>query len=155
MRTWVRFLVSLSGLRIQCCHELWCRLQTWLRSGVAVLWCRLAAVAPTQPPAWERPYATSTALKKKRKKKKEFAPFCCGIVFPRVNIPPFVTSSCIEGDFGVCSLWLSQRLPLWTLAYRLSPHWFYPTRKIWWKENPKRGKSRVFEDRAFSLCEWL
>ena len=29
--------VSLSGLRIWCCHELWCRLQTWLRSVVAVM----------------------------------------------------------------------------------------------------------------------
>ena len=26
----------LSGLRIQCCRELWYRLQTWLGSGVAV-----------------------------------------------------------------------------------------------------------------------
>ena len=25
-----------SGLRIRCYCELWCRLQTWLRSGVAV-----------------------------------------------------------------------------------------------------------------------
>ena len=25
-----------SGLRIQCCHELWCRSQTWLRPSVAV-----------------------------------------------------------------------------------------------------------------------
>ena len=26
----------LSGLMIQCCRELWCGLQTWLRSGIAV-----------------------------------------------------------------------------------------------------------------------
>ena len=26
----------LSGLRIQCCSELWCRSQTWPRSGIAV-----------------------------------------------------------------------------------------------------------------------
>ena len=36
MRTWVRSLAFLSGLRIRCCHELWCRLQTWLGSGLAV-----------------------------------------------------------------------------------------------------------------------
>ena len=36
MRMWVRSLASLSWLRIQHCHELWCRLQMWLRSGVAV-----------------------------------------------------------------------------------------------------------------------
>ena len=36
MRMQVWSLVLLSGLRIQHCYELWCRLQTWLRSGVAV-----------------------------------------------------------------------------------------------------------------------
>ena len=36
IRTQVRSLASLSGLRIQHCHELWCRLQTWLGSGVTV-----------------------------------------------------------------------------------------------------------------------
>ena len=36
MRLQVQSLVSLSGLRVWCCHELWCRLQTWLRSHVAV-----------------------------------------------------------------------------------------------------------------------
>ena len=32
MRTQVQSLASLSGLRIQCCHELWYRSQTWLGS---------------------------------------------------------------------------------------------------------------------------
>ena len=36
MRLRVPSLALLSGLRIQCCHELWCRLQMQLRSGVAV-----------------------------------------------------------------------------------------------------------------------
>ena len=36
MRMWVRSLDPLSGLRIWCCHELWCRWQTRLGSGVAV-----------------------------------------------------------------------------------------------------------------------
>ena len=36
MRTRVQSLASLSGLRIWYCHELWCGLQMWLRSGVAV-----------------------------------------------------------------------------------------------------------------------
>ena len=36
MRTQVPSLASLSGLRIWCCHELWCRSQTWLGSGIAV-----------------------------------------------------------------------------------------------------------------------
>ena len=36
MRTPVGSLASLSGLRIQHCHELWCRLKVQLGSGVAV-----------------------------------------------------------------------------------------------------------------------
>ena len=28
--------LALSGLGIRCCHELWCRSQAWLRSGIAV-----------------------------------------------------------------------------------------------------------------------
>ena len=36
MRTQVRSLASLSRLRIQHCHGLWCRSQTWLRSGIVV-----------------------------------------------------------------------------------------------------------------------
>ena len=33
------------------------------------LWCRPAAVAQIRPLAWERPYATSVALKRPKKKK--------------------------------------------------------------------------------------
>ena len=36
VRLWVRSLALLSGLRIQRCPELWCRLQTQLGSGIAV-----------------------------------------------------------------------------------------------------------------------
>ena len=36
VRLRVRSLASLSGLRIPCCRELWCRSQTRLRSGVAM-----------------------------------------------------------------------------------------------------------------------
>ena len=32
----VQSLALLSGLRVRCCHELWCRSQMLLRSGVAV-----------------------------------------------------------------------------------------------------------------------
>ena len=35
------------------------------------LWCRPAAVAPIRPLAWEPPYVTDVALKKKQKKQKE------------------------------------------------------------------------------------
>ena len=36
MRFQVRSLALLSGLRIRRCHELWCRLQAWLRFDIAV-----------------------------------------------------------------------------------------------------------------------
>ena len=36
MRMWVQSLASRSGLRIQHCHELWCKSQMQLRSGVAM-----------------------------------------------------------------------------------------------------------------------
>ena len=34
------------------------------------LWCRLAAVSPIGPLAWEPPYATGMALKSKKEKKQ-------------------------------------------------------------------------------------
>ena len=34
------------------------------------LWCRMAAIALTQPLAWELPYATGAAQKRQKKKKK-------------------------------------------------------------------------------------
>lgn len=36
MRTQVQSLALLGRLKIQLCHELWCRLQVWLRSHVAM-----------------------------------------------------------------------------------------------------------------------
>ena len=52
----VQSLALLSGLRIRCCHE---------------PWCRSAAVAPIQPLAWELPYAAGMALKSKTNKQKK------------------------------------------------------------------------------------
>ena len=46
MRMWVRSLVSLSGLRIWCCREPWCRSQTRLRSSIG----------------WEQPVQSRTEL---------------------------------------------------------------------------------------------
>ena len=39
-----------------------------LGSCIAVAWCRLAAVAPIRPLAWEFPYTAGAALKKKKDK---------------------------------------------------------------------------------------
>ena len=49
MRLWVWSLASLSGLRIWLCCDLWCRMQMWLGSHVAVALARLVATAPIRP----------------------------------------------------------------------------------------------------------
>ena len=68
MRLWVGSLASLSGLRIRCCRELWCRSQTLLGSCIAVaLACGPAAIALIGPLAWEAPYAMGVALKRQDK----------------------------------------------------------------------------------------
>ena len=68
MRTQVQSLISLSVLRIQCCCELWCRLQTQL--GILLwLWHRMAATDQICPLAWEPPYATGETLKTQKDKK--------------------------------------------------------------------------------------
>ena len=76
MRLRVQPLASLSGSRIQCCLELWCRSQT--RLALLWLWRRPKATALIRSLAWEPPYATGVALEKpksqkakKKKKKKE------------------------------------------------------------------------------------
>ena len=66
MKTWVQSLTSLSGLRIRHCHELWCRWQTQLRSGIAVTGVGQWLQFRFDPLAWEPP---DMALKRKKKKK--------------------------------------------------------------------------------------
>ena len=72
MRMQVRSLVSLSGLRVQCYHELWYR-----SPALAWLWLcyRPVAIAPIWPLAWEPPYAVDAALK--RKQISDFSTLAC------------------------------------------------------------------------------
>ena len=83
MRMWVRSLALLSGLRLRRCRELWCRLQTRLGLGPALLWlwCRSVATVPIRPLAWEPPCVVGAALEKaktnkqtKKKKPKKTKP---------------------------------------------------------------------------------
>ena len=67
MRMLLQSLALLSGLRIWCCHELWCRSQTQLDPVLLWLWCRSGATASIRPLAWELPYAAGVALKTKYK----------------------------------------------------------------------------------------
>ena len=74
MRVWS--LASLGGLRIRRCRELWCRLQTWFRSHIAIAVAVAVAVAVVQAGscssvltlAWELPYAAGAAIKKKKER---------------------------------------------------------------------------------------
>ena len=69
MRTQVRSLASLSGLRIQCCCQLWCKSQTQLGSQVTV------AVAGSYSSNYTFSLGTSicwgASLKRPKKKKKK------------------------------------------------------------------------------------
>ena len=67
----VRSLTLLSRLRIQHCCELWCRLQTWLRSGVGVAVAQAGGFSSMRPLAWEPPYAMGAALEGKKDQKKK------------------------------------------------------------------------------------
>ena len=90
MRMWVQSLASLSGLRIQCCHKLQCRLQMQLRcsSDVVLPWlgCRPATAAPI------RPLAPGTSIYHgcNPKKKKRMLSECCGMKQVCLTIKPSI-----------------------------------------------------------------
>lgn len=71
MRTQVQSLASLSGLEIWHCCELWCRLQTWLKSRVTVAAPLAGSYSSDSTFAWEPPNALGAALKRPQKKKKK------------------------------------------------------------------------------------
>ena len=66
MRIQVPSLTSLSGLRIWCCHELWCRSQTCFRSGVAVAVVQAGSYSFNSTPS----LGTSTCCKCGKKRQK-------------------------------------------------------------------------------------
>ena len=83
MRLWVRYLASLSVLRIWCCCELWCRSQTRLGDPVLLwLWHRPVATTLIQPIAWKPPYAMDVALKSKTSKRKYLTVSSTGLFLP-------------------------------------------------------------------------
>ena len=71
MRLWFRSLALLSvlsSIAVSC--GVGCR--RGLDLVLLWLWCRLAAIVPIQPPAWEHQYAMGVALKSKNKQNKNF-----------------------------------------------------------------------------------
>ena len=73
MRLQVRSLAltSLSGLRIQRGHELWCRIKMWLGSCVAVVVAQAGGCSSNSTPSLGNSIAMGIALKSKRKKKEK------------------------------------------------------------------------------------
>ena len=80
MRTCVRSLALLIGLRIWCYHELWCRLQIRLRSCVAVAVAQVGSCSSNQTPSLG---TMGVALKDQKKKK---LPFMCVIRMLKITV---------------------------------------------------------------------
>ena len=62
---------GLSGLRIQCCRDLWCRCQMRLGPGTAVAVGQAGGSFPNHPPTQGTPKSWWIQIKKKQKKKKK------------------------------------------------------------------------------------
>ena len=73
MRLQVRSLASLSGLRIQRCHELWCKSQMQLRSVVAVAVAEAVAssCSSNSAPSLGTSICLKCGLKRQKDQKKE------------------------------------------------------------------------------------
>ena len=67
---WVRSLASLSGLRIRCGRELWCRLQMRLGSGVAVALALAGSYSSDLTPSLGISVCHGCGPKKKDKRQK-------------------------------------------------------------------------------------
>ena len=90
MRMRIRYLASLSGLRIQRCRELWSRSQWSSDPAWLWLWRRLAATASISPLAWEPPYAMRASLRRDKKAKKKKKKKKNSYVLPSVVVLPSV-----------------------------------------------------------------
>ena len=71
IRMGVQPLVPLSGLRIQLCHKLWCRLQMWLRSHVAVAVAQACSGSSNLTPSPGTSICRRFCLKRETEKKKK------------------------------------------------------------------------------------
>ena len=70
MRTQVRSLALISGLRIPCCHDLWCRSKMQLRSHAAVTVVQASSYSSNSTPSLGTSICRRSDLKKTKKKKK-------------------------------------------------------------------------------------
>ena len=75
MRTQLWSLALVRRLRIRRCRELWCRLKTQLRSGVAVAVAKASSYTSDLAPSWGTSICCGCDPKKTKKKKKKSCPF--------------------------------------------------------------------------------
>ena len=115
MRTRILSLAPLSGLRIGCCHELWCRLQMRLRSRVAMAVAVVGSCSSDWIPSQGTSICFGCGPKKKKKKETDTLRVCVALfklVTGRGRIQPWQpdTSSLIPHrvmlDVGVIGSWL-------------------------------------------------
>ena len=71
MKMWVQSLAWLNGLRIQRCRKLQCRLQMWLRSGVAVAVASPGSCSSDLTPSLGTSIRCRCSPKQMKEKKKE------------------------------------------------------------------------------------
>ena len=76
MRTRVRSLASLSGLRIGIAVSCGVGGRCSLDLALLWLWHRQAAIGPVLPLAWEPPYVAGTALERQKKKERKKVNLC-------------------------------------------------------------------------------
>ena len=69
MRTQVQSLASLNELRIWHCWELWCKSQTWLKSGIAV--AEASGYSSNSTPSLRTSVCVCVALKRQRERERE------------------------------------------------------------------------------------
>ena len=72
----IRSLALLSGIRIWSCHELWCRSQMWLGSGVAVAVAKAGSCSSNLIPSLGTSKYHGCGPKKQKKKKKSIPSQC-------------------------------------------------------------------------------
>ena len=86
MRMQVQSLASFSGLRIWHCHELWCKSQTQLRYGIAVVVVQASGYSSNSAPNLGTPICHRCGPKKKKRKKKEIVSFISMTFFKHFKI---------------------------------------------------------------------
>ena len=118
MRTQVRSLVSLSGLRIQHCCELWLGHRRGLDPVLLGLQRRPAATALIRTLAWELPQAMGAALKRKKKKER---------MFGKEDNSHGETSA--SGEYCARRLWPYERLTILLLPSRM----FCDLAQVWYR----------------------